>query len=244
MPERMALQGLQLVGKREIQVAGVTATVFESLQRTGAHGQPARFIHLWLMLPQEDRYHQANVSMPENMATPGQRAAIDAMFASIAVRPLDLAAQRAALPFGFQESGRLRLAEAIGGSIAILRPADAPRAGPEALQLPSLTIELSVIPVDPRAVPLEEQARSVRDRALPARDTSRDELRRVQFAGEPAILMFSEINSPTGTRWRLALWTAYTRDHYVLTAAAIAPAHRFTEAWPDFIGVIDSTRPR
>jgi hypothetical protein len=236
--QRLVHQGIRETGRRNMQVAGSTAILWEGIARAERHGQIFTVVALALILAAPERSFAVNVSMPLAEATPEKRAAIEAMLKSVVIRPADPIGARAALPFRFNETERLRVNRLMGGVAAILAPHGAGDTGAASSHLPRLVIELSPNPIDATAGTLEAHARAVMDRARPNRDRGKDSVRRVLIAGGPGVVLLA--NDPDADGTRAILWFAYARDHRPLMVLAWAPGALFDGMLPEFQAVVDS----
>ncbi len=242
MAQRMAEGGFRQTARREIKVAGTTAQVWEGTSRVERNGQAMTVLAIGMVLVTGDRVVGVWVTTPLADATAEKRAAIEAMLLSVVVRPADPIGARAALPFRFDETDRLRVNRLLSGMVAILAPPGAGDTGAESAHLPRMVIALEPNPIDPTAGTLEAHARAVVDQIAAAadRDRSKDLIRRDQVAGGPAVAWL--LTATDGTR--MALWVAFMRDHRMLTALAWAPEDQFEAILPEFRAVVRSIRLR
>lgn len=236
-PERVAQQGLMVTTRRTIALANGPAQIMEGTQRASG-----RTLTRWLvLLPDGPITGLVTVNLLATPADADTRATIERAVASLVVRRPDPAAQRAALPYVFEETPRLRFQTALVGNAALLAPEGwMPNArGTAPTLIIAQSLDRSVATVD-RAT-AEAALRGLRN----LRDITIDAETRSELAALSAIRLEVRANdAATNTPRRLVQWMAGLPGGGYLRVLAEGPADSFEAALPEFDQAVASLRLR
>jgi len=219
-PER---QGLTEAVRRDVQAGGREAVLVR-----GRRGSSA----VWLLAaPGQDLTALVTVMVPRVPVAAAEAAAIEASLLTLAVRPVDLVAARAALPFAFDEVAPLRFRQSVGGAAAVLLPEGAGLADPAAARL---TIATSLAATPPPA-----------DRRQAAEAALRGTLPGVRVEGGGSLRLGATEAVVTEGRLgarRVRQWVLFFERGGTLRVLAEAPAAEFPRLLPAFERVVESIR--
>ncbi|MES2714036.1 MAG: hypothetical protein V4653_20840 [Pseudomonadota bacterium] len=216
-------QGLTDAVVREVRAGGREAVLVR-----GRRGASA----VWLLVaPGEDLTALVTVLVPRGPVPAGDVAAIEASLLTLVVRPVDLAAARAALPFAFDEVAPLRFVQAVGGAAAVLLPQGA---GLGDAAAPRLTIATSLAATPPPADRRRAAEAALVGVVPGVRIEGTGSLR---LGGTEAVVT----EARSGPR-RLRQWVLFFERGGTLRVLAEAPAGEFTRLLPAFERVVESIR--
>ena len=219
-PER---QGIVEATRRDVRATGRDALLVR-----GRRGGSA----VWLLaVPGPEMTALVTVLVPRFPVPAAQAEAIEAALLTLVVRPPDLAAARAALPFAFDEVAPLRFAQAVGGAAAVLLPQGA-RLGDAAA--PRLTIATSLAATPPPADRRQAAEAALRGVVPGVRIEGGGSLR---LGGTEAVVTEGRV----GPR-RLRQWVLFFERGGTLRVLAEAPAADFARLLPAFERVLESIR--
>lgn len=237
----LATQGLTETGRRSLRIAGNDALLIEGTQTT----RGVTFSRWVLLLAASDFTGMVTANIMEQPLRPESAAAVTAALESIVVRRPDPAAQRAALPYAFEETPRLQFQAAMAGNGAVLSSPGTQTMEPaRRLEQPSLIIVTSlervVFPRDPRAT--AEAAL----RGLPHyRDLALEPVTEPEVAGLRAVRTEARaIRLSDGSPRRLVQWMIFLPEGGYLRAIAEAPEAGFEAMRPEFEQLVASLRRR
>ncbi|MBR0656524.1 hypothetical protein [Plastoroseomonas arctica] len=216
-------QGLTEAVVREVRAGGREAVLVR-----GRRGESA----VWLLAaPGADVTALVTVMVPRVPVAPGEVAAIEASLLTLAVRPVDLAAARAALPFAFDEVAPLRFRQSVGGAAAVLLPDEV---GLDDAAAPRLTIATSLAATPPPA-----------DRRRAAEAALVGTLPGVRLEGGGTLRLGATeavvLEGRLGAR-RVRQWVLFFERGGTLRVLAEAPATEFARLLPAFERVVESIR--
>lgn len=241
-PQGAARAGLTERERRNFLLdSGEIALLIHGEFRTQVGQSRVTFMHWDLMAQSAGRVGRVRVQVPQADITPRLQNAIERSLAGLVMRPPDPVALRAALPFSFSETERLRLANVAGGSAAFLAPPGVMVGDVAALREPQMAIGVST---QTQAVPPGREAGMAR--AMLQQMTRQpvgpaDPGQARDVAGLKASFVQAESTyGPEQVPTRFGLWLAVLPDGRTLTVIAQAPRERFGATWPDFESVLGS----
>lgn len=236
--EGLAGQGMIEESRGTLTVGGREALLVRGRQQ--AAGQT--FAKWVLLVPGEALTALVTANIAEHPPSPATVAAVERALASVALRgPQGPAAQRAALPFTFEETPGLRFRLAAAGSSAVLAPPGAAPGTPG----PSLVIARSLdarVPKGEAAAVAEAALRGIRHlRGLRVESSG---LVPMQGAAGAVLTRATATDARSGQLLRIAQWLAFYEAGGTLRAYAEAPDAAFEAVRPEFEWVVASLKPR
>lgn len=242
--EALAAQGIVEKARRAFPVGGREGLLVEGWQRApgGGGGGGGALVSKWLVFVRGEGFTGlVNASVAGHPPPEEARRAVEAALAALALRAPDRAARRAALPFAFEETPRLRFWESLAGSTAVLAPEGA---APGDDRAPRVVIALSLgtppIPEVRRVEVAERVLRGTRGMA----GLTLDPPRRAALAGLPAVETRAAGPGEDGVAVRVVQWIAFPPEGGTLRVVAQSLAEEYDALAPEFRAVAASLRRR